>query len=255
MNRGVLLFAFNTPDIDYVDMAVKTAKRVNHFLNLPVSIVTDSEVKHDYQFDNVIIVSAQSDNVKEGKVWNNKGRYRAYELTPYDETILLDTDYLINSDKLLSVFDFYDDFCCHDTTSFILNPNAPQEIISSLSFKTLWATVIVFRKTLRTKQIFESLEMVQSNYQHYVNLHKFIGHMYRNDYGLTFSLRIVNGHLDNKRDTIPWNLLHADKDVTVYKNSSTEFNTEYMIIKEKQYITVRDCDFHMMGKQNFMEIV
>ena len=42
MTRGILLFAFNTPNVNYVEMAVETAKRSNHFLNLPVTLITDN---------------------------------------------------------------------------------------------------------------------------------------------------------------------------------------------------------------------
>ena len=39
MTRGALLFAFNSPKYDYYAMAEHTAKRINHFLNMPVTLV------------------------------------------------------------------------------------------------------------------------------------------------------------------------------------------------------------------------
>lgn len=264
--RGVLLFAFNSPKVNYFDMAVATAKRINHFLNLPVTVVTDSEslpAKQTYKFDKVLIVEADKSNIKEHQIWINKGRYRAYALSPYDETILLDTDYLVNSDKLNSIFDIYDDFCCHNTTSFLMHPGVPQEVLSSYSYNTLWATVVVFRKTKRAEQIFQCLEMVQNNYEHYANIHSFIGGVFRNDYALTLALRIVNGHVENKQDIIPWNLVHVGKNTTVSRASDKEFNTEYVVMYDnwqrgkirKEYINIVDMDFHCIVKENFMEIV
>jgi len=41
MTRGVLLFAFNSPKYNYYEMAEYNAKRINHYLNLPVTIVTE----------------------------------------------------------------------------------------------------------------------------------------------------------------------------------------------------------------------
>ena len=101
--RGVLLFAFNSPKFNYYDMAVATAKRANHFLGLPVTLVTDEDSlpkAPTYKFDNVILTEPDKNNKRDWGVWINKGRYRAYEFTPYDETILLDVDYVINSNKL-----------------------------------------------------------------------------------------------------------------------------------------------------------
>lgn len=260
------MFAFNSPKFNYFDMAVATARRVNHFLGLPVTVITDAESvnhKSSYKFDNVVVVPADKSNIREHQIWINKGRYRAYDLSPYDETILLDTDYMVNSDRLLQTFDVYDDFCCHNNTSFLMHPGVPQEVLSVYSFNTLWATVVTFKKTRRAKQIFECLEMVQKNYTFYGDIHSFIGNVFRNDYALTLALRIVNGHTDNPQDVIPWNLLHVGKNTSVSRNSTDPLNTEYTVMYDnwqrgkirKEYITITDCDFHVMNKANFMELI
>lgn len=266
MSRGALLFAFNSPKYDYYKMAVATAKRINHFLKLPVTVVTDEKSVPDlpdYQFDNVIIVEPDKNNIRDHSVWINKGRYQAYNLSPYDETLLLDTDYMVNSDKLLKLFELNTDFCCHDTTSFLMHPGVAQEVLSAYSFKTLWATVVMFKKTQRSKQIFECLEMVQKNYDHYANIHNFIAGVFRNDYALTLATRIANGHTSPLEDVIPWNLVHVGKNTSVYKNNDDEFNTEYTVMYDnwqrgkirKEYCIIKDTDFHVMNKDIFMELI
>ena len=266
MSRGALLFAFNSPKYNYYDMAVATAKRINHFLGLPVTLVTDSEslpVNQLYQFDNIVLAPADKSNKRDWGVWINKGRYRAYQFSPYYETLLIDTDYMVNSDKLLKTFDMPTDFCCHDATNFLMHPDAAQEMLSVYSFNTLWATVVMFKKTQRAKQIFECLEMVQNNFDHYANIHGFISATFRNDYALTLATRIANGHTTLPEDVIPWNLTHVGKNTTVYKNNDDEFNTEYTVMFDnwqrgkirKEYITIKDMDFHVMNKENFMELI
>ena len=260
------MFAFNNAKFNYYDMAVATAKRVNHFLGLPVTVVTDADslpAKQTYAFDNVVVVDSDKSNIREHAIWINKGRYRAFDLSPYYETLLLDTDYMVNSAKLLKTFDFCDDFCCHDTTSFLMHPGVAQEILSAYSFKTLWATAVTFKKSMRAQQIFDCLKMVQENYDHYANIHSFVGGIYRNDYALTLALRIVNGHSDNKQDIIPWNLVHVGKNTSVFRNSDDEFNTEYTVMFDnwqrgkirKEYIILKDTDFHTMNKTLFMELI
>ena len=109
MSKGALLFAFNSPKYNYYDMAVATAKRINHFLDMPVTIVTDTESipkNTNYTFDNVIVTTPGKNNKRDWGMWINKGRYQAFEFSPYDETILLDTDYMVNSNKLLKTFEF-----------------------------------------------------------------------------------------------------------------------------------------------------
>ena len=132
-----------------------------------------------------------------------------------------------------------------------------REIISPHSFITMWATVIVFRKTQRTKQIFECLEMVQKNYEHYACLYRFSDGMYRNDYAITIALYIVNGNTFNQKDYMPWKLVHLGKEAIAYRVDDTPFSTDYLILREKdkKYILVKDTDFHCMSKSNFMELV
>lgn len=256
MTRGALLFAFNNGTVDYYEMAIRTSKRINKFLNLPVTVVTGPDTdlsKYDYQFDNVIIEEPDTSNTKQQTVWINKGRHKAYELSPYDETLVLDTDYLINSDTLLKPFELYDDFMCHKYTSFLMLPEAEQEELSPVSFQTLWATVIYFKKTTRAKQIFECMSMVQHNYTHYCNLFKLASTQYRNDHSLAISLRIVNGGTENPQDYIPWNLVHVNDTVKVYRDS----DTSYTLMKQNErteYLKIKDSDFHLLNKQNFMEL-
>jgi hypothetical protein len=264
MSRGILLFAFNTDSVDYFKMAIATAKRAEHFLGLKSSVVTDINTdiaKYDYKFDNVFIVDSDKSNKKNKTVWINKGRYQAYDLTPYDETLLLDTDYLINSDSLNLLFNICTDYVVPNNIKFLME-NIENELISPISYPTMWATIIVFKKTNKTKQLFECIKMIQHNYRYYAELYGMYSLMYRNDYALTIAHRIINGHLDDPECHMPWNLVHVDKELKIERVGQELYNTEYKIYREKihkekikkNYIIVKDMDFHCLNKQNFMEI-
>ena len=267
MSKGVLLFAFNNGTINYYDMAIATAKRVNHFLGLPVSVVTDANslpANSEYEFDKLFVVHPDPNNKKDGKIWINKGRYQAYDLSPYDETMLLDTDYLINSNQLLKIFDIYDDFMCPDKTYFLMNSQGyQQEQVSTTSFNTMWATVIAFKKTLRSQQIFECMRMVQENYTHYLNIYNMHSTQYRNDHALAISCRIINGQMTNQSMHMPWPLIHINNEIIVEKLSNAEYNTSYKLYKQYEnqgktkieYCIVNDMDFHVLNKDTFMEII
>jgi hypothetical protein len=266
MIRGAILFAHNSPKYDYYSMAVATAKRINHFLDLPVTVVTDESsivANLNYKFDNTVIIEPDKTNKRDWGMWINKGRYQAYEFSPYDETLLLDVDYIVNSDKLNKTFGLSKDFCCHNRTEYLLYPNLPQEALSAYSFDTLWATAVMFKKTKKAKRIFECLEMVQKNFSHYANIHGFISSTYRNDYALTLALRTVNGYIVPKDNIIPWSLMHLGRNTTIYKNFNDEYNTEYTVMTDvttrgklrKEYMVIKDMDFHMMDKDYFMDVV
>ena len=265
MIRGALLFAYNNDTCNYFKQAEITACRINHFLNLPVTLVTDENSLPENPlnvFDRIILTEPNKSNKKFREVWINKNRYRAYELSPYDETLLLDTDYVINSDKLLQIFKLYSDFCCYNTTNFLMTENKFVEHLSQFSYKTDWATVVYFRKTKKCRQIFECMKMIQDNYLHYANLHNFLVEPFRNDYALTLARRIVQGQTEVERESIPWSLTHIGDKTKVYKTNSNFFDTEFLIVYDKwmngkikkEYISIKDYDFHLMDKENFMEL-
>lgn len=52
MTTGALIFAFNNEATDYVSMAAWSAKRIRHYLKIPVAVVTDKPT--DLDFDRVI---------------------------------------------------------------------------------------------------------------------------------------------------------------------------------------------------------
>lgn len=256
--RGVLLFAFNSPTVDYFKMAVFTAKRANKFLNLPVTVVTDHSTdlsNYDYQFDNVIVVESDQSNTKNKEIWINKGRYQAYDLSPYDETLLIDVDYVINSNQLNKLFDVYEDFMCPKKIRYLLYEQSYKECMSEKSYEILWATIIAFKKTPRTKHIFDCMRMVQENYEHYVQVHDILGYTFRNDFALTIALRIVNGQTESLSDYMPWDLLHVSKDIILHRRSDTSYLAIETIPEKKKYCVVNDTDFHCLNKETFIGLM
>jgi hypothetical protein len=229
-----------------------------------VTIITDRDTLStadttEYLFDNTIVIEADRSNSRGKSSWLNKGRYGVYDLTPYDETLVLDTDYMINSARLLETFEQPSDFVCYQDSSYMLRDDVINEKMSTQSLSIYWATVMRFSKTDRVRDVFKMIEMVQRNYEHYSILHKFLPYQYRNDYALTIALRTVNGHLDNQEDSITGKLIHAGEAVTVERVDDVTYNVKSDTVinnrTRQQYIQVKDFDFHMLNKNNFMELM
>ena len=266
MKRGALLFAFNSPKTDYYAMAEFTAKRINHFLNLPVTIVTDAESlpsSSDYRFDKTVITEADTNNNFRNDVWINKGRYQAFQYSPYDETLLLDVDYMVNSDMLLKCFDITKDYSCHGSIAQMMRPEGDNEYFGKSNFPLLWATVVTFQRTKKAEQLFNCMEMIQKNYRHYADLFQFNGDVFRNDIALTLSHKLINGQLPNISHILPWNLMHIWLKTKVFADSNKEFNTEYTVVYDhwknnkvkKEYIKITDMDFHVINKEVFQGLM
>lgn len=264
MKRGIVIIAHNTTHHDYYRMAVAVAKRAERFLDLPTTIITDQKTLDShgagsYRFDNTIIVEPDRDNFLRKATWINKGRYRVFELSPYHDTLVLDTDYMINSTALLKTYEQPTDFCCYRTARYMFLGDS-NEIISRLSYSTYWATVMRFQKTERVRDLFRLIQMIQENYPYYAELHGFLPYTYRNDYALTLALNTVNGHIVNPADFIPGELQHVSGGpISAERVDYTTYNimreTTVRGRAKKTVITVKDMDFHMLNKENYMSLV
>jgi len=194
-SKGVVLFATNTETVDYVSIARRCERLVNHYLDLPVTIITNpSPVKNQrYSVDS-----------KTFEQWNNSGRANAYKLSPYDQTILIDCDYLIFDDSLLKVLATTRDYTIASNNKFIDAPTPTKMGLYSLP--TLWATVIVFNKTKKSKMLFDLVARIERNYSHYQRLYNLESNSFRNDFAFTIADNILNGYTQDKSNYLPWSI-------------------------------------------------
>jgi len=270
MSRGVLIFAFNNTKLDYFKQATWVADRVEKFLGLPTTIVTDEVsvgntiTKHHIVFAEAIALSNRNFDIsKENQVahWYNVNRFQAYDITPYDETIVIDSDYIVNSDQLNLLFDSLDNFLCHRAVYDVANKNSldSYQTFGTTLFPHYWATVLFFRKGEWAKQIFDLITMVKDNYRFYSKLYKFLPKPFRNDYAVSIALAIAHGHRIDAIPTIPWLLPTAVTDIDVIQLSETEFELRYSKwARNKQRemrSIIKDHDFHCLNKQAMEKLI
>lgn len=254
-SRGVLLFAFNTEKTDYVRIAEQAARLIHHTLNLPVTLVTEAEVDSD-QFDTVIYVTNELKNYKVGEHghWRNGDRFRAYELSPYNETLLIDTDYLMLDTSLLTLFEQDFDY---RIMSYNNKPAGSWQLkMGMFSHNYLWATAVLFRKTPKAKMLFDLVGRIQRNYLYYIKLYHIREGNFRNDYAFTIANNILNGYdLNFDQGIVAPMLTFADvtKSITI-KGSM-------LVVKEREraYV-IPQQNIHIMDKgyllsDNFNEFV
>ena len=258
MSRGILLFAINTKDRSYANMATYCSLQIKKYLNLPVTIVTNGKVNSEY-FDKVIDTTVTENQIRliSGKTedWKNFNRYRAYELSPYDETILMDIDYICNSDKLLQLFDLNQDFLCHKTRRYLGSKFETTVEHYGKNYEMYWATIIYFKKNSTTKSVFEMIKTIQDNYLHYSRIYKFSSTPYRNDFALSIALNTVYGHNIPSYVEIPWTLMNVEFDTEVDLVDdiwTIKFNMKH---KGKLRITTKNQDLHMLNKNDLEKII
>ena len=251
MTTGALIFAFNNEQIDYVSMARWSAGNIERYLGIPTHIVTDQEVAitgtNDRWFEDFGTVVT----------WHNESRVNAYELSPWDQTLVLDADYVVASSQLRTILDINQDFLAHRWAYDITGTNDFDELnhFGDNRMPMWWATVMMFRRGDHARLIFEAMTMIRNNWTHYKRLYKNKSPSYRNDHALSIALGIVNGHTQNYPG-IPWNLASLTPEHRLTQVDTDEYRVDF-VNREQQarWIRLRNQDFHAMGKRHLGEIV
>ncbi len=268
MTVGAVFFAQNNGAIDYVKLANFAAIRVKEFLDIPVSIVTDSpdwlnKSCPNHPFENIIVVPEEESYKKEfydGSLtskpynWKNLSRPKIYEITPYEKTLVLDSDYIINSNILKIALDRDVEFQIYKK-SFDLSTwrdPAPFTRINSYSIPFYWATVFIFEKSPVSEAFFDLVNYIKINWVYFRMLYNIDPPMFRNDFAFSIAIHIMNGKTNGGFATeLPGKMTYSlDRDVLVSMNQ-----TEMKFLIEKkdhlgEYILAKTngLDVHVMNK-------
>ena len=260
-SKGVVFFAFNTADVDYVRIADLSARLVEQHLNLPITLITDTESEPKHNYDKVVRIEYKGNNfrndhiTKEVKQWRNHGRYTAYEHSPYDNTLLIDTDYLVLDDSLLRLMELDYDY------RIMENSNSSAETMPArmgqVSLPYLWATVVMFRKCQRSELFFNLIGRIQRNWGYYRNLFMVDGTSYRNDYAFAMANLILNGYSLKSKNIIPHKMFTVVQEVV---RIDTNLYDKLIVRLIDVALTIPRHNIHIMDKDflvsdNFAEFV
>ena len=276
--KGALIFARNNAQIDYIKQAHYSAKRIRKYLDIPTSIVTDSvdylkETYKDYEevFDKVIEVPFTNNSttkryfdgsgVAKHLQFKNDLRTQSYELTPYDETILLDSDYIIANSLFKNCFEQDHNFLifknAKDLTAW--RDTAEFEKISDSSIDFYWATVIFFRKSEENKVFFELTKHIQENWDHYNSIFQVNRGLFRNDHVFSVAIHIMNGYQEGDfAHKLPGTKYYtADRDILWELDQD---NFLFLLEKENHLgeytpLRIKGSNIHVMNKFSLNRII
>jgi hypothetical protein len=276
MTTGALIFAQNNASVDYIKLAVFAAERIDEFLNIPVSIVTDSvgwlnESQPDHNFDQVIEITSEgnysqrrfNDGTLSSKVleWKNLGRCNAYNLSPYDKTLVIDSDYIINSSILKTALDRDSEFQIYKKSFDISGWRGTSEFdrINAYSIPFYWATVLVFEKNFVNQCFFNLVEYIKTNWQYFRTLYSIEYPTFRNDFAFSIAIHIMNGKTNSSFvDELPGSMSYIlDRDLLVSMD-----NTKMKFLIEKnghlgEYTLAKTdgIDVHVMNKYSLSRFI
>lgn len=269
MTTGSIIFAQNNSTVDYVKLAIFSAIRIKQHLGIPVSLITDikswvEDTYPDHPFDKIIEIPndtvIQKKHFHDGTLsshkleWKNQLRSSVYDLTPYDRTLVVDSDYLLNSDILKSALDNEYDFQIY-RNSFDLagwRNNSEFVRINQYSILFYWATVFIFDKNTITENFFNLVAYIKSNWLYFRNLYSIESSIFRNDFAFSIAIHIMNektaGNFAVELPGIMTYITDRDFLVTI-KDTSIQF-----LLEKKdhpgEYIAskTQGLDVHVMNK-------
>ncbi len=271
-SNGIVVFANNNDKIDYVKQCIDLAKRAKKHLGLPVSVITDSpEYAHDIGskvFDQIITVRTNLDadlrRFKDGALaehrsqFKNNNRAKIFSLSPYDNTLLLDSDVIICNDHFKNAFKSNQDFLIYnksnDLSSF--RPQEEFQYVSEASINFYWATCVFFRKTKINEIFFNLVDHIEENFSHYCKVYQLRTNFYRNDFGFSIAIHIMNGFQKGEfAGIMPGKFYHTLDTDLLHKIDGNSL--VFLLEKENylgEYTLAETCDLtvHVMNKFSLM---
>lgn len=276
--RGMLMFAHNNDLFDYGTMAYAAALSAVHNIDAPISLITDEatwgKLLDDYPraegiFSAPILIEHAdehhrnydlSDGTMQKAKYHNTSRLRAYELSPYDETLLIDTDVLVQDNSLQHVWGSSSHIRMNQKIAELTPIEKGSSTIVKLSDRgltTFWATICYFRKGKVSEDFFALANYVEKHYDYYGTLYGFSTALVRVDYILTIAAHIMSGYTNGATSVVESlpvdNTVFAwNKDIMIdIEEGKTTFATNF---NGKQFPATTYRTVHCMNKSSMMNM-
>lgn len=174
--RGYICIAQNTPDVDYLQQAYAlamnlklTQSQVNN-LTVCVDAATKKLItsRHRQVFDHIIDIPWNDEAVDSD--WKVQNKWKYYYMSPYAETVILDTDMLFPVD----VSYWWDILCQRDvwaTTKVrtfrgeVVNSDFYRQCFTQNNLPNVYTAFFYFKKSELAAEVFKMTELIFQNWQ------------------------------------------------------------------------------------------
>ena len=171
MSKGFLVLAQNTDTVDYVQQAYALALSIKYSQSdiTSISIATNDAVPKKYQraFDQIIPIPWVDDTATRFRTEN---RWKLFHISPYEETIVLDTDMLM-LDDIKSWWNFCNNFdlqFCSKITNYKLDTVVDtyhRKAFIANGLPSPYFALHYFKKTEVALNFYKTLEFVVNNWE------------------------------------------------------------------------------------------
>jgi hypothetical protein len=210
-SKGIVLLAQNSTH-DYVKQACVLAMSIRATNDTNVCLLTDDKVPSRYLhlFDCIKPIPWNDDATD--TEWKVNNRWKLYHASPYDETIVMDTDMLVlqNIDTWWDFLGNYEMFYVSKVYTYrgsVVNDTYYRKTFKANDLPNLYAGLHYFKKCDFAKEFYTWLELVMNNWQLFYG--KYAPKQYQNWLSVDTSTAIVAKILDcedkitNKKVSFP----------------------------------------------------
>lgn len=276
MKKGIVIYAHNNRTVDYALMAVISGGLAKKNLSVPVSLITDHTTSEwmkqsnifnlaEMVFENIIITDKPKTNnqrlLHDGATGSmipfvNTNRNSVWDLTPYERTLLIDSDFFILSDNLNKYWDVDSDVLIGQSINDIYDNNRLGYLdrhVSETGVKLYWATTVMFTKNLRSKIFFDTVNYVKEHYDYYGDVFRFDTRQYRNDIAFSIAKHLLDGFEETDIGRLPPVLSALDRDILFdVKDLNFKFLVNYRLDNNYCAAAISGVDIHVMNKQSII---
>jgi len=217
-SKGVCIIAYNNNQLDYISFASLCAVYVKlHMKTNNVALITDTgtaewmetSVPKNIQeacFDQMIIQDVQHESNPRKHLdspwtefkaqFSNKNKNNVFRISPYDKTLLIDSDYFIMNDFYDYIFDTDISLGLHRDAVYLQGqPPYLNEIqLNEGGIHHWWSTAVYFNKNQTEAEIFFDIwSHVKDNWDYYALLYQFAPALFRTDFCVSIACHMLNG--------------------------------------------------------------
>jgi hypothetical protein len=273
--RAVSMFAFNNELIDYGKLAIMAGWLVSKNMYCEaLQLFTDEKTLNTNEavfrkiFDKIVILDPKlpretgtlrpyySNGEYKQATYYNTYRTDIFDLTEFDENIVIDVDYLVLNESLNRAWNASHDLLMNREFIFALdfekNLDSPEHIrISDTSIPMRWATVVYFKKTDATARFFEIAKEVSEKYRYYSLVYGFRSGQYRNDYIFSVADHVMGGYCsDGYSRPLPDKTMIMTKE----KHTISQVNQQLIHIHDdKNRSSLCPTNIHIMNKESLQD--
>ena len=247
---GFVIFNYDTPTMQYSVIAKKCIELLRiHCPNIPITVIGDHIESADINIPHECPTNTH--NIKGAKVWFNLARADVYELSPFESTIVLDSDYLVFDSNLLKLFESGQSVLSHCDWFDCNNVESSAMPLGISYMEMLWATVLKFDKTEEVGEMFAHWKDIIKNYRYYSVLWKLNRNMIRNDHAFTIAMKKVQNFGSVQHCHIPWDIVTCNQNMTVKQLTNNS------IVLEDQHglCEIKNQSVHILNKESLIDVL